>query len=239
MFSDTLDSSWHERSRRGVTTLTSLGIQAAVVAVLLVLPLLRPQGSPSLRQLSTPVSLAPIRDFVGERARGSREAAVPSNGPIILLPSRPRLPCGEPRSDDNPPQMPGSGAYIRPAVGAGGTGVLNGLGTGVGPVMPTTPAIVTRPVQLSHMSEGDLVRKIVPTYPPLARRARIQGTVVLQAMISKEGAIENLRLVSGHPLLAPAAIEAVSHWRYRPYILNNQPVEVETQITVNFSLAGN
>jgi protein TonB len=89
------------------------------------------------------------------------------------------------------------------------------------------------------MSEGDLVRKIVPTYPPLARRARIQGTVVLQAMISKEGAIENLRLVSGHPLLAPAAIEAVSHWRYRPYILNNQPVEVETQITVNFSLAGN
>ena len=89
------------------------------------------------------------------------------------------------------------------------------------------------------MSEGDLVRKVVPTYPPLARSARIQGTVVLQAMISKQGTIENLRLVSGHPMLAPAAIEAVRQWRYRPYILNNEPVEVETQITVNFSLAGN
>jgi protein TonB len=89
------------------------------------------------------------------------------------------------------------------------------------------------------MSEGDLVRKIVPTYPPLARSARIQGTVVLHAMISKQGTIENLRLLSGHPLLAPAAIDAVRQWRYRPYILNNEPVEVETQITVNFSLAGN
>jgi periplasmic protein TonB len=89
------------------------------------------------------------------------------------------------------------------------------------------------------MSEGDLIHKILPTYPPLARSARIQGTVVLQAMISKLGTIENLRFLSGHPMLAPAAIEAVRQWRYRPYILNNEPVAVETQITVNFSLAGN
>jgi len=89
------------------------------------------------------------------------------------------------------------------------------------------------------MSEGDLVHKVLPAYPALARSARIQGTVVLQAMISKQGAIENLRLLSGHPMLAPAAIEAVRQWRYRPYILNGEPVEVDTQITVNFSLAGN
>jgi len=89
------------------------------------------------------------------------------------------------------------------------------------------------------MSEGDIIRKVQPTYPPLARSARIQGTVVLQAVISTQGTIENLRVVTGHPLLAPAAIEAVRQWRYRPYILNNDPVEVETQITVNFSLAGN
>jgi protein TonB len=89
------------------------------------------------------------------------------------------------------------------------------------------------------MSEGDLVHKVLPAYPPLARSARIQGTVVLAAMISKLGTIENLRLLSGHPMLAPAAIEAVRQWRYRPYILNSEPVEVETQITVNFSLAGN
>ena len=89
------------------------------------------------------------------------------------------------------------------------------------------------------MSEGNLIRRVQPSYPPLARSARIQGTVVLQAIISKDGSIENLRLLSGHPMLAPAAIEAVKQWRYRPYVLNNEPVEVETQITVNFSLAGN
>jgi protein TonB len=62
---------------------------------------------------------------------------------------------------------------------------------------------------------------------------------MLQAIISKQGTIENLQLLSGHPMLAPAALEAVRQWRYRPYILNNELVEVETQITVNFSLAGN
>jgi len=89
------------------------------------------------------------------------------------------------------------------------------------------------------MSEGDLIHKVLPTYPPLARSARIQGQVVLQAVISKQGVIENLRMVAGHPMLVPAAIEAVRQWRYRPYILNNEPVEVETQVTVNFSLGGN
>jgi protein TonB len=84
-----------------------------------------------------------------------------------------------------------------------------------------------------------LVHKVQPAYPALARSARIQGVVVLEAMISKQGTIENLRLLSGHPMLAPAAIDAVRQWRYRPYILNGEPVEVETQITVNFALGGN
>jgi protein TonB len=86
---------------------------------------------------------------------------------------------------------------------------------------------------------GDLTRKTQPTYPAIARNARIQGIVVLQAIISKQGTIENLKVLAGHPMLVPAAIDAVRQWRYRPYVLNNEPVEVETQITVNFSLAGN
>jgi len=88
------------------------------------------------------------------------------------------------------------------------------------------------------MSEGNLVRKVQPAYPQLARTARIQGSVVLQAVISKEGAIENLKVLTGHPLLVQSAIDAVRQWRYRPYILNGDPIEVETQIVVNFSLAG-
>jgi protein TonB len=89
------------------------------------------------------------------------------------------------------------------------------------------------------MMEGNLIVRVQPVYPPLARSARIQGQVVLLAIVSKAGIIENLRLVSGHPLLAGAAIEAVRQWRYRPYILNDEPIEVETQITVNFWLSGN
>jgi protein TonB len=89
------------------------------------------------------------------------------------------------------------------------------------------------------MDEGDLVHKVLPVYPPLARSARIQGQVLLQALISKQGVIENLKVISGHPMLVPAAKDAVRQWRYRPYVLNNEPVEVETQITVNFTLAGN
>jgi periplasmic protein TonB len=88
------------------------------------------------------------------------------------------------------------------------------------------------------MVEGNLIRRVQPVYPPLARTARIQGPVVLAAVISKAGAIENLRVLSGPPMLVKAALDAVSEWRYRPYILNNEPVEVETQITVNFTLGG-
>ena len=77
-----------------------------------------------------------------------------------------------------------------------------------------------------------------PTYPQLAQAARISGAVRLVAIISREGAIENLQVLSGHPMLAPAAVEAVRQWRYRPYELNGEPVEVETQVTVNFVLGG-
>jgi protein TonB len=89
------------------------------------------------------------------------------------------------------------------------------------------------------MLEGSLIRRVQPVYPPLARTARIQGPVVLVALISKAGTIEDLHAISGPPMLVRAAVEAVSQWRYRPYILNSEPVEVETQITVNFLLSGN
>ena len=74
--------------------------------------------------------------------------------------------------------------------------------------------------------------------PQLARTARIQGAVLLQAEISKSGDIQNLRVISGHPMLIQSALEAVKQWKYKPYYLNGEPVEVETQIQVNFSLAG-
>lgn len=86
--------------------------------------------------------------------------------------------------------------------------------------------------------EGSLIHRVQPEYPPLAKQARIQGTVLLHAVIDREGKIENLEVLGGHPLLVKAALIAVQQWRYRPYYLNGQPVEVETEITVHFMLSG-
>jgi len=93
------------------------------------------------------------------------------------------------------------------------------------------------PVHISSgVMTGLLIRKAVPVYPPIPREARIQGTVVLQATISKIGTIENLRVVGGPAMLQQAALDAVQAWRYRPYLLNGQPVEVETTVNVVFTL---
>ena len=86
--------------------------------------------------------------------------------------------------------------------------------------------------------EGNLVHRVQPEYPALARSAGIQGPVLLRAVISRQGRIENLQVLAGHPMLVKAALDALRQWRYRPYILNNEPVEVETQVTVNFVLSG-
>jgi len=118
------------------------------------------------------------------------------------------------------------------------------MGGVIGGIISSTPVAVPKVatpqrVRVSAgVTEGLLIHKVQPTYPPLARSARIQGTVVLQAVIGKDGTIQNLRAVSGHPMLTPAAIDAVRQWRYKPYFLNGEPVEVDTQITVNFTLAG-
>jgi protein TonB len=90
----------------------------------------------------------------------------------------------------------------------------------------------------SGVMAGMVLLKTQPTYPPIARAARVQGTVVLQANISKTGAIENLHVVSGPAMLQQAALDAVRSWRYKPYLLNNEPVEVETQVNVIFTLGG-
>jgi protein TonB len=241
MFDDTLNSSWDERSRRGLTTLTSFGLQVLAVGVLLVLPLLRPAGLPLFRQLSTPVSMGQPNEAPPVRTHAATNPAARSESLDLTLRMPTRIPNEIPRvSNDGPPPIGSSGPYIPGALGPGSPdGVPGLLGTSVRPIVPVAPVTVVRPVSVSHMSEGDLVHKILPTYPPLARAARIQGQVLLQAVISKQGAIENLRVLAGHPMLVPAAIEAVRQWRYRPYVLNSEPVEVETQITVNFSLAGN
>ncbi|MGA8273032.1 MAG: TonB family protein [Candidatus Sulfotelmatobacter sp.] len=239
MFAEAVDSSWAERTRRGWTTLASFGLQAAATGVLLIVPLLRTTGLPSFHQLSTPISLGqPLREPESTPAHGGSNMA-PSNPAQIIFrrPSSMPITGGIPIKD-GPPQVTGFGPYVAGPTGGNGQGIIGLFDSGTRAVLPAPPVTIPHSIRLSHMSEGDLTHKVQPTYLALARSARIQGVVVLQAMISKLGTIENLKVLSGHPMLAPAAIDAVRQWRYRPYILNNEPVEVETQITVKFSLEG-
>ncbi len=88
-----------------------------------------------------------------------------------------------------------------------------------------------------NVQQANLIRQPRPVYPPLAKQARIQGVVRLNAIIGKDGTIQNLTVASGHPLLVPAALEAVKQWLYKPTLLNGEPVEVVTTIDVNFTLS--
>ena len=106
------------------------------------------------------------------------------------------------------------------------------------PVLAKTPVPTPKRIRVpARVAEANLVHDVAPKYPPEAGRARIEGTVVLLAVIGKDGSVEDVRVESGLPVLAQAAIDAVKQWRYQPYLLNGEPVEIDSQITINFTLS--
>jgi protein TonB len=145
------------------------------------------------------------------------------------------------KEDEAPPPVMASSGVVGGVPGGIPGGQMGGV---IGGIISSTPVAVPKVaapqrVRVSQgVSTGLLIRRVNPTYPPLARQARIQGQVVLHAVISKDGSIEGLTLISGHPMLAPAAIDAVKQWKYKPYLLNGEPVEVDTEVQVNFTLSG-
>jgi protein TonB len=124
--------------------------------------------------------------------------------------------------------------------GGNSNGVAGGLFSNLNtntPVIQRKPAAPTGPVKVSSGTiAGTIIDKPAPVYPQIAKSAHVQGAVILHAIISKQGTIEQLSIISGSPMLANAAKDAVARWRYKPYILDGVPVEVETSITVNFQL---
>ena len=242
MFADSLlETSWAYRGRRSWTTLTSFGLQAVVVGVLLLIPLLTTVRLPTSRTVSTPLGVFRRNPEVAPHTPVGRireTQIVPYTG-RIMAPGR--IPATIARTDGSTAPSVGPAGdpeiYIGPAVGSGPGIPLPTTGTR--PIAPVPAPAITRAFRTSSMLEGTLIRRVQPVYPPLARSARIQGSVVLAAVISKAGTIENLTLISGHPMLVPAALQAVSQWRYRPYVLNGEAIEVDTQITVNFILGQN
>ncbi|HYL13214.1 MAG TPA: energy transducer TonB [Terriglobales bacterium] len=246
MFEDSLiESGGKLRTKRGMTTAVSFVLQVALVGILVLVPLLFTEALPK-QQLMTflvapppppppppPPAATPIKtvkivqsDIMNGQLRTPTK--IPEKVQMI-------------KEEEAPPPIASMGGVVGGVPGGVPGGQMGGV---IGGIISSTPVAVPRVaapqrVRVSQgVSQGLLIKKVQPPYPPLARQARIQGQVVLQAEISKDGTIQNLRLISGHPMLAPSAIEAVKQWRYKPYYLNGEPVEVETQITVIFSLSG-
>ena len=243
MFEDSiLESSPRWRTRRGWTTLASTSLQLTALALLILVPVLHPDALPlRLGGLvdKFPASYRPVSRPSGPVHSGSHGPA--ANQPSIFAQPR-EVPLQIYNGPDLRHLLPGSDASD----------------TGPGPACPTCPvtnlpdmgnALPPPPIAVHHapppptpvsggVIEGYLIKQVQPTYPHIAQIAGVQGDVILQAMIDREGRIEQLQAVSGNPMLVPAALDAVGQWRYRPYRLNGEPVEIETQITVRFILSG-
>lgn len=239
MFEDSLvESSGRLAARHPWTTAISFALQAMALSALLLLSLLYTESLPTQRWINVlqapppPPAAAPSHNVIQAGAQTT------SNPGVLTVPREiPRhIATG---NDQAPPQVSGPG--ILNGVGAAVPnaipgGVLEALTTS----SPASPKPAVQKVRVSSgVAEGMLVSQVKPQYPAPARLARIEGRVVLQAVIGRDGAVQNVHVISGHPFLVSAAIDAVKQWRYRPYLLNGEPVEVETQIVMNFVLTGN
>jgi protein TonB len=235
MFS-TLESAWDHSARRGWTTLASFTMQALGLSLLLLIPLLAIQGPPKLHWFDeSPILMPPSSPAPPPTGHRPIHSSNISNGQLLQPPTIPNTiaTLSEPPVASLPDV---SNLGVDGGTGTARRGVFDSIGNSVD-VAPLPPA-PAHPLKVSHWDEGNIIYRVQPSYPPIARLARVQGAVELRAIIGKAGTIENLIVVSGHPMLVKSAIEAVRQWRYRPYLLNNEPVEVETEITVNFVLSG-
>jgi periplasmic protein TonB len=235
MFEDsTFESTGRIKTRSRRWMLATLGMNGAILIALILLPLIYPDAlpqhiipalvvAPEVPQRETPQQPAHLR------------AAAPHDFSEMMdrqLMAPRRIPSGITSIEDHGVPFTNSIATDTGLTDGGGRNPFGNESPAV-VVHPPTPSTVHLP---SKLVEGFLIYKNVPAYPIIAKTAGIQGTVVLQATISKTGTIENLRVIAGSPMLQQAAIDAVKTWRYRPYLLNDQAVEVETTVSVIFKL---
>lgn len=241
MFTDSvLDSNWPNYSRRGWSTLVSFAVQTGIMGSVLLLPLIYTSGLPPFTLgASLPVTAPSPAPFRAAHVRGGNSSGTNQHAVALMVAPHTIPRTIEPGNEVAVPAAPdfrgvgisGGGDDL-----ASGNGVDHGFDLGLDVVVPPPAPPVVRPPRVSRIMEGNLIYRVQPDYPSLAKLARIQGAVKLRAVISKQGTIENLEAVGGPPMLMKAAIDAVQQWRYRPYLLNGEPVEVDTEVIVNFVL---
>src|SRR6267143_1583552 len=238
MFEDSLIESGNKlKTKRLGTTILSFLLQVGLICILILIPLIYTDALPKGNLMTFLVAPPPPPPPPPPPAAAVKVVKIQSeviNGQLrtpTKIPSKVQMI----KEEEAPPDM---GAGVPGGVPGGIPG--GSMGGVLSSANAAIPKVATpQRVRVSTgVATGLLIKKVTPNYPQLAKQARIQGTVVLQAEISKDGTIQNLQLISGHPMLAPAAIEAVRQWRYKPYLLNGEPVAVETTVQVNFSLSG-
>jgi protein TonB len=248
MFADSLLEFGMQRKRKFFATSTSFILNCLAILLMLAVPLMFTEELPKA-QLFT-FLVAPPPPPPPPPPAAAEVHVVKQIQTDLLNTGELRTPTKIPqkvqmiKEDEAPPPMNASGGVVGGVPGGIPGGQLGGV---IGSVISSTNSLSAVPkfipaapqrIRISGgVTKGLLIHREEPTYPPLARAARVQGDVVLSAIIDTNGQITNLQLVSGHPMLVPAAIAAVRQWRYKPYLLNGQPVEVETTITVIFTLS--
>ena len=236
-----IESGGRRQTRKPLTVLISVALHGLIVLAMLLIPIVRPQGLPMLAEAyGLPLPVMP------EPAAPPPET--PTAPPVVQhevqpLPQDLVAPRMIPRDIaivvDSPREF--APLPVKPSTGAGD--ILNRMvqsAMAIEPPPPPPPELPppppSAPLRVSNLERADLIHQVTPVYPPLARQVHAQGTVILEATIAKDGTVRDARILSGHPLLTKAAKEAVEQWRYKPFILNGEPIEVITTVTVTFTL---
>jgi periplasmic protein TonB len=244
MFDEMVVSSPHPtRTKKPMTVFVSAVVQIAFLGILILIPLIYTEALPKTMMatmLTAPppppppppppaaVQVVKVRPQVHLMDAGKLMApkVIPKDIKIIKEEAEP-----------DPGVVGAVGGVPGGVAGGSMGGVLGGVIGGIGTAPPPPKPRPTGPIRVGgNVQAARIVNRVQPVYPPLARQTRISGTVRLHAIISKDGTIQQLEVLSGHPLLQQAALDAVRQWRYQPTLLNGEPVEVDTTIDVIFSL---
>ena len=229
-----------ERRVRRRSLIISTLIQIAVLALIMLLPLLGKTQHIVLAKSYTPIPPYGHPHHAGSATTSRPQPPSNPSGNRYLFPS--------PKASTIPPSSPGEGPVGPPDIGAGGNGQASGPdcnwcanigGTSNGPRPPqpvVEPAPRNRVVRVTTIDPAMLIRRVEPVYPPLPKQIHKEGRVELHAIIATDGTIQSLEIVGGDPMFFQSALDAVSQWRYRPTILNGQPVQIDTHITVIYTM---
>ncbi len=246
MFDDLVISSVNpKKTNKPWTVALSFMVQIVIVVVMILIPLIYTEALP--KQLLTTFLVAPpppppppppaaaIQRIVKPVARLIHNGQM--TAPTVIPKKVEMI-----KEEELPPDMGAvgvTGGVPGGVPGGQAGGVLGGIIGGTGAGLPPPPKVAPSRIRVGgNVAQANLIHQVTPTYPAIAKTAHISGTVTLHAIIGKDGTVQDLKYVSGPPLLMQSAMEAVRQWRYRPTLLNGDAVDVDTTISVVFTLGG-